>query len=301
MALVTFSGYPCSGKTRRATQLKDHLESRLADPSYSGPPFKVIVLSDDSLNVDRSSYDDSRSEKPARAVLFTAVQRQMGRDTILIVDALNYIKGFRYQLYCAAREFKLRVCTSRFMSLLHQNLCKRWNEERPDGHGYAPETLDNLIARYEEPSSMVRWDSPLFTVPWSDGDIPIELMWRAVTEGNVKPPNAGTQAVQKAPSNALHTLEHVSTSLVSAIMAEQVARGVPGGRVTLSLSETLKPRLTLPARSLTLSELQRMKRQFVTVHKKAITLGTVEKGTVDWSEESVADKFVEYLEEYLKP
>jgi hypothetical protein len=35
----------------------------------------------------------------------------MGQDTILIVDALNYIKGLRYQLYCAAREFKLRVCT----------------------------------------------------------------------------------------------------------------------------------------------------------------------------------------------
>jgi protein KTI12 len=82
-------------------------------------------------------------------------------------------------------------------------------------------------------------------------------------------------------------------------MAEQVARGVPGGRVTLSVSETLKPRLTLPARSLTASELQRMKRQFVTVQKKAITLGTVEKGTVDWSEESVAQRFVEYLEEYL--
>lgn len=55
--------------------------------------------------------------------------------------------------------------------------------------------LDNLIARYEEPSSMVRWDSPLFTVPWSESDVPIELMWKAITEGNVKPPNMGTQAV----------------------------------------------------------------------------------------------------------
>ncbi len=43
-----------------------------------------------------------------------------------------------------------------------------------------------------------------------------------------------------------------------------------------------------------------MKRQFVTVHKKAITLGTTEKGTVDWNEESVADKFVDYLEEHLR-
>jgi protein KTI12 len=128
MALVTFSGYPSSGKTHRAIQLKEHLERRLADPSYNDQGLKVVILSDVSLNIDRSSYDgtvplfymafpvpdnalDSRSEKPARASLFAAIQRQMGRDTILIVDALNYIKGFRYQLYCAAREFKLRVCT----------------------------------------------------------------------------------------------------------------------------------------------------------------------------------------------
>jgi protein KTI12 len=58
---------------------------------------------------------DSRSEKLARATLFAAVQRHINRDTILIIDALNYIKGFRYQLYCAAREFKLRVCTVRFV------------------------------------------------------------------------------------------------------------------------------------------------------------------------------------------
>jgi protein KTI12 len=83
-------------------------------------------------------------------------------------------------------------------------------------------------------------------------------------------------------------------------MAEQGASGVSGGRVTLGLSETVKPRVTLPARSLTLSELQRMKRQFVTMQKKAIRLGTVEKGTVDWSEESVAQKFVDYLEENLR-
>lgn len=57
---------------------------------------------------------DSRSEKLARATLFAAVQRHISRDTILIIDALNYIKGFRYQLYCAAREFKLRVCTVRY-------------------------------------------------------------------------------------------------------------------------------------------------------------------------------------------
>ena len=45
------------------------------------------------------------------------MQRQMALDTVLIVDALNYIKGFRYQMYCAAREMKLRVCTVCSISL----------------------------------------------------------------------------------------------------------------------------------------------------------------------------------------
>lgn len=57
MALVTFSGYPSSGKTRRAIQLKEHLDRRLAYPSYSGPGQKVIILSDDSLDIGRSAYD----------------------------------------------------------------------------------------------------------------------------------------------------------------------------------------------------------------------------------------------------
>ena len=49
--------------------------------------------------------------------------------------------------------------------------------------------------RFEEPNSMVQWDSPLFTVPWGDEDIPGEDIWKALTEGFVKPPNAGTSAV----------------------------------------------------------------------------------------------------------
>lgn len=105
----------------------------------------------------------------------------------------------------------------------------------------------------------------------------------------------------KLPTDALHTLEQTTTSMVSAILASQAASSSLGGPTTLPLSATLNPRITLPARSMTLSELQRLKRQFVTVHKKAITLGTTEKGSVDWSEESIADKFVTYLEENIKP
>ncbi|KAI6103620.1 chromatin associated protein KTI12 [Pisolithus sp. B1] len=298
MALITISGYPSSGKSQRAAQLKRHLESRLADPSYTGPSLSVVLLSDDTLNIDRSSYNDSRSEKPARGTLFTAVQRNLAQNTIVIVDSLNYIKGFRYQMYCAAREIKVRVCT--VYVLATPDLCKQWNNERTDRKAYVPETLANLVQRYEEPSSMVRWDSPLFTVSWTDEDVPADDVWRTITEGVVKPPNTGTQAVAKAPTDALRTLEHTTASIASALVSEQANSGSLGGTTTITLSSTLKVRITLPPRNVTLSELQRLKRQFVTLHKRAITLGTTEKGVVDWSEQSVADKFVVYFEENIK-
>jgi protein KTI12 len=46
---------------------------------------------------------------------------------------------------------------------------------------YPPELLNNLIFRYEEPTTHSRWDKPLFTVPWSDPAPPVEEIWTAVT------------------------------------------------------------------------------------------------------------------------
>lgn len=63
MALITISGYPCSGKSRRADQLKLALETKLADPAYTGPALKVAILSDESVNVARSAYNGKSASK----------------------------------------------------------------------------------------------------------------------------------------------------------------------------------------------------------------------------------------------
>lgn len=60
MALITISGYPSSGKTRRAKQIKAALEHRLQDPSYAGPKLKVVIVSDDTLNISRDAYKGER-------------------------------------------------------------------------------------------------------------------------------------------------------------------------------------------------------------------------------------------------
>lgn len=56
MSLITISGYPCSGKTLRAEQIKAAIESRLQDANYTGPKLKVVILSDDALNISRDAY-----------------------------------------------------------------------------------------------------------------------------------------------------------------------------------------------------------------------------------------------------
>jgi len=57
MALITISGYPCSGKSIRASQLKDAFEKQLVNPLYNGPVKKVVLISDDLLNLTREAYD----------------------------------------------------------------------------------------------------------------------------------------------------------------------------------------------------------------------------------------------------
>ena len=53
-----------------------------------------------------------QSEKNARASLKAAIERGIDNETILIADDLNYIKGFRYELFCIARaqgEFNMLI------------------------------------------------------------------------------------------------------------------------------------------------------------------------------------------------
>ncbi len=65
-------------------------------------------------------YREARSEKDARAAEYSAVKRALGRDTIVVADGLNYIKGFRYQLYCEAKAVQTPSCVVRFGSFAEE-------------------------------------------------------------------------------------------------------------------------------------------------------------------------------------
>jgi protein KTI12 len=38
------------------------------------------------------------------------VEKNLVGDAVVVVDSLNYIKGYRYQMYCIAREQKTTYC-----------------------------------------------------------------------------------------------------------------------------------------------------------------------------------------------
>ena len=56
------------------------------------------------------------------------------------------------------------------------------NTDTPDTEeAYPSELLNNLIFRYEEPSTHSRWDKPLFTVPYDDPEPPVSDIFEALT------------------------------------------------------------------------------------------------------------------------
>lgn len=104
MALVVMCGQPCSGKSEAAACLTAALRSSMAD-------ITVRVIDESSLHLGRNdSYKDMVVEKNLRGVLRSEVDRSVSRDSIIIVDSLNNIKGYRYELWCLARASGIRYC-----------------------------------------------------------------------------------------------------------------------------------------------------------------------------------------------
>jgi protein KTI12 len=59
MALVTISGFPCSGKTTRAREIAAYFEKRAAEVAAlsATAKFDVVVVDDEGCHVTRASYD----------------------------------------------------------------------------------------------------------------------------------------------------------------------------------------------------------------------------------------------------
>ena len=102
MPLVVMCGIPGSGKTTRALALKAALEDR--------HKCRVVLVNEESLGLKKEaaymgtiySSIKKRIRKRSPEVKFET-EKNLNNETVVILDSMNYIKGYRYQMYCSAR------------------------------------------------------------------------------------------------------------------------------------------------------------------------------------------------------
>uniref|UniRef100_A0A1A7YR93 Protein KTI12 homolog n=1 Tax=Iconisemion striatum TaxID=60296 RepID=A0A1A7YR93_9TELE len=274
MPLIVMCGYPCSGKTQRAKELKVCFEEKTKR--------EVHIVGDAVLDVDRNGvYADSQKEKNVRAALKAEVERKVSKDKIVILDSLNYIKGYRYELFCLIKHAQTPHCL--VYTLTSDEESSLWNQNRDAAEQYSQDILDALVQRFEAPDSRNRWDSPLFTV-LKDDVLPLEAISDALFKRKAPPPNQSTQSQPLSSANFLYELDKITQDVLMAIFNAQKT-SVPGDLISVP-GATEKVELS---RSINMAELRKLRRQFISYTKMHPTEKTGQ----------IANMFVQYLNKSL--
>lgn len=194
---------------------------------------------------------------------------------------MNYIKGFRYQLYCEAKAVQTPNCIVQIGTQPEQ--CRRFNEEAIEAAAgtpadnasstvappYDPDVFDNLIFRYEEPNGMNRWDAPLFAVPFEDASPDYDAIWEALVgvegKGKVVRPNAATVLKPATEQDYLYELDRSTSDVIGAITAWTADHPGEGGG-SVRVGEDLEVNLSMSPPSL--PQLQRLRRQFIQLNRQ---------------------------------
>ncbi|CAH2238003.1 protein KTI12 homolog [Pararge aegeria] len=271
MPLIIICGTPVSGKTSRTTELKQFFENVHNK--------NVEIVSEDEAIIKlgyekNSTYLDSQKEKRVRGYLKSEVIRLIGKDNVVILDGSNYIKGYRYELYCASKASKSTQCTIYTI----RNQQEAWddnirrieaNESKPNDNPdlnkqpYTEEVFNALTKlRFEEPNSNNRWDSPLFTVQ-TTSQLDLDAVYKVLFEKKPPPPNMSTQNPPLSSTNFLYEIDKVTQAISKQILdSKQLNLDIikfpeyPGCVLEVGFIQSVNPQ-----------KLLRLRRQFLTYAK----------------------------------
>lgn len=156
--VVAITGYPCSGKTKTAVDLRKALECA---------GMEVIIVASRERRIESN-------EKDIRAHILGSVERALSKKTVVISDHENDLKSMRYQYYCQARARGTSHCVVRVMT--SANECREINSRRNSGEKYEKKEFEQMIARYEVPRETDVWDCPLYEATLDHGILNLELL-----------------------------------------------------------------------------------------------------------------------------
>jgi tRNA uridine 5-carbamoylmethylation protein Kti12 len=165
MPCLIITGHPSAGKTTLAHLFAERARAR---------NLACLIINEASTSPGRTqaacyatSYDEKKSRGALKAAFDRAVAASRETNTLVILDSLNYIKGFRYELYCISKAVGERHGV--IWVLNDVSLVQQWNALRRQSSAdseafYSDALLQELMQRYEPPDSRNRWDQPLYRV-----------------------------------------------------------------------------------------------------------------------------------------
>ena len=135
----------------------------------------VVIINEESAipkSTRMECYSNSTSEKMTRGALKTEFDKALRQHsnngkTLVILDSLNYIKGYRYELHCISKAAGEKhgvvwlICNEKNSI----DRIKEWNNSKlVESKKYTDEMIEQLMLRYETPDERNRWDKPLYRV-----------------------------------------------------------------------------------------------------------------------------------------
>eukprot|EP00537_Pseudo-nitzschia_pungens_P004068 CAMPEP_0172374526 /NCGR_PEP_ID=MMETSP1060-20121228/56073_1 /TAXON_ID=37318 /ORGANISM="Pseudo-nitzschia pungens, Strain cf. cingulata" /LENGTH=380 /DNA_ID=CAMNT_0013101227 /DNA_START=90 /DNA_END=1232 /DNA_ORIENTATION=+ len=183
MPCLVVVGHPSAGKTTVANLLKERalLHDSIDEVVILNEETECGCISNDvnenvgdvTSNAEKkqnvattkqSLYETSLAEKQTRGALKAAFDRAVKKSggnndssrRLVILDSLNYIKGFRYELHCISKAAGEKHGILWVLNRL--SVVQEWNKN------YSSVLLQELISRFEPPDDRNRWDKPLFTI-----------------------------------------------------------------------------------------------------------------------------------------
>nr|CCA23361.1 conserved hypothetical protein [Albugo laibachii Nc14] len=260
MPLVVICGLPGAGKTVIAKALLEWNAPRST--------LKTRYITESSVSRNRlTAYRDANEEKITRSALRAAVETALNDETIVLLDAINDIKGVRYELFCKAKAESTTYCLLYVdVSLdvaLEQNAAR---EDRFDA-----DIIEAIAQRFEVPNERNRWDRPLFHIKPSRIDekncdaldsIPFESILNAIQNGNRVKAGSATKAPPRASMSFVPELDRVTLEIIDLILASQQDGQVVGKIHLPNASESVDLNRIVPA-----AELRRHRLQFLSIQK----------------------------------
>lgn len=247
------SGIPCSGKTTRSLELKKYFEDL---------GIEVIIVNENE-QIKKSGFEkntfyaDSNKEKHIRSLLKSEVLRYIKPTNVVILDALNYIKGYRYEIFCGTKANKCNQCTVH--TEINRDQAWKFNEDREDDK-YDRNTFDALLMRYEEPNGNNRWDSPLFMI-FPEQELDTNTIYTSLFKKKAPKPNMSTQNPPLSSTNFLFELDQITKKIVDDLIV--LKNSGKNGMVEVPGQEDLSIDIT----NINVQQLVILRRQYLTYSK----------------------------------